>query len=675
MMDPTGNIAFWNPAAERIFGYPAEEAIGKNLHDLIAPVRYHASYKAGFETFLKTGEGMALGRTVDLNGLRKDGTEVPIQLSLSGVKLNDGWHSIGLVRDVTDRRQAEADKETVVNDLHDALSDLREANQLLEEATARANDLADQAESANRAKSQFLANMSHEIRTPMNGIIGMIGLLGDSPLSQEQRQFVDVVRSSSEALLALINDILDFSKIEAHKLELEMLEFDLHTTLEETTELLAVKAHEKDLNIVCIIDPDVPASVIGDPGRLRQVILNLGGNAIKFTHHGAVTLRASLVSSDGDGPTVRLAITDTGIGIPPEKQAKLFTPFTQVDGSITRKFGGTGLGLAISKQLAELMGGTIGVESPATSPITQRKEGGSTFWFTVVLKKGTDHAVSEGAGRQSFDDVRVLVVDDSEPNRFLVRTLLHNWGCRSGEASNGQEALEELEKAVDAGDPYRFALMDLVMPGIDGAEVGRRVKESPTLKDTHLIMLTSLGEQGDRTRVLKLGFSAYFTKPFRQHQLREAIEAVLAGRSPAGIEEDAGDSVQAATQQLPDSRARILVAEDNPINQLVALKILAKLGYRADTVANGREALEAMATIPYDIILMDCQMPEMDGFEATREMRGRNLAVPIIAMTANAMKGDRELCLAAGMNDYLSKPVKSSELASTLERWLPPNHR
>jgi PAS domain S-box-containing protein len=675
MMDPDGNVAFWNPAAERIFGYPTEDAVGRNLHDLIAPIRYHASYKAGFETFLRTGEGMALGRTVDLNGLRKDGTEVPIQLSLSGVKLKDGWHSIGLVRDVTDRRQAEAEKEAVVNDLHEALSDLRDANQLLEDATARANDLADQAESANRAKSQFLANMSHEIRTPMNGIIGMIGLLGDSPLSHEQRQFVDVVRSSSEALLALINDILDFSKIEAHKLELEMLEFNLNTTLEETTELLAVRAHEKDLNIVCIIDPDVPASVIGDPGRLRQVILNLGGNAIKFTTHGGVTLRASLDASNGEDVTVRFAITDTGIGIPPEKQAKLFTPFTQVDGSITRKFGGTGLGLAISKQLAELMGGTIGVESPATSPITRQKEDGSTFWFTVVLKKGTEHPASEGEGRQTFGDVRVLIVDDSEANRFLVRTLLHNWGCRSGEASNGEEAIEELEKAVDAGDPYRFALMDLVMPGIDGAEVGRRVKESPTLKDTQLIMLASLGERGDRTRMLKLGFSAYFTKPFRQHHLKEAIEAVLAGRSPARIQEEGGDSVQATTPELPHSHARILVAEDNPVNQLVALKILAKLGYRADTVANGREALEAMATIPYDIILMDCQMPEMDGFEAAREMRGRNLAVPIIAMTANAMKGDRELCLAAGMNDYLSKPVKSSDLASTLERWLPPAHR
>jgi CheY-like chemotaxis protein len=309
------------------------------------------------------------------------------------------------------------------------------------------------------------------------------------------------------------------------------------------------------------------------------------------------------------------------------------------------------------------------MESPARSPITQEKQRGSMFWFTVTFQQMEASPEVPEERVSALTGVRMLVVDDSEANRFLVRTLLHNWGCRAGEAINGEHALEVLEEAVNAGDPYRFAFMDLMMPGIDGAELGRRVKRSPILKDTHLILMTSLGEQGDRERIMGIGFAGYFTKPFRQKQLRDAVEAILAGRhastEPTIANRDHDIAVTA-------SNARILVAEDNPINQLVALKILAKLGYKADTVANGAEAVEAVESSAYDIILMDCQMPEMDGFEATRALRGRNRTIPIIAMTANAMKGDRELCIESGMNDYLSKPVKSSELAAMLERWLPP---
>jgi PAS domain S-box-containing protein len=664
MMDPHGSIEFWNPAAERLFGHSAAEVMGRNLHDLITPKRYHKAHQQAFRDFQVTGQGSAVGRTIDMDGMRKDGQEFNAQLSLSAVHFQDGWHSIGLLRDVTEQREIEAERERAHQELQDALADLREANVALEDATARANTLAGQAEAANVAKSQFLANMSHEIRTPMNGIIGMTGLLADSPLQQEQKQFVDVIRTSSEALLSLINDILDFSKIEAHKIELDDIEFNLHTVLEETTELLAVKAHEKDLNIVCLIDPDVPLLVRGDAGRVRQVILNLGGNAVKFTHEGSVTIHASLECLDEGRPVVRFAINDSGVGIPQEKQAKLFAPFTQVDGSITRKFGGTGLGLAISKQLAELMGGAIGMESPARSPVTGESQQGSTFWFTVVFHPV---AVSEKpVPKHILEGVRVLVVDDSEANRFLVRTLLHNWGCRAGEAINGEHALEVLEEAVNAGDPFAFAVMDLVMPGIDGAEVGKRVKAAHRLSNTHLVMMTSLGEQGDRERMLQIGFAAYFTKPFRQNQLKEAMESILSGTHRAAHHEKPAAKPATATQ----STARILIAEDNQINQLVALKILAKLGYRADTVANGAEAVDAVTTGSYDIILMDCQMPEMDGFEATRVMRENNMHLPIIAMTANAMKGDRELCIEAGMNDYISKPVKSGELASILERWL-----
>jgi PAS domain S-box-containing protein len=666
MMDPRGSIEFWNPAAERLFGYSAAEVMGQNLHTTITPKRYHKAHHHAFTEFLMSGKGSAVGRNVDMDGLRKDGQEFNVQLSLSAVHLQDGWHAIGLLRDVTEQREIEAERERAHQELQDVLNDLREANIALEEATARANALAGQAEAANVAKSQFLANMSHEIRTPMNGIIGMTGLLADSPLQQEQKQFVDVIRTSSEALLSLINDILDFSKIEAHKIELDDIEFNLPTVLEETTELLAVKAHEKDLNIVCLIDPDVPQFVRGDSGRVRQVILNLGGNAVKFTQEGSVSIHASMERMDEGRPVVRFAITDSGVGIPKEKQAKLFAPFTQVDGSITRKFGGTGLGLAISKQLAELMGGTIGMESPARSPVTGEFQQGSTFWFTIMFHPVEVTVSDAPAIKNVLEGIRVLVVDDSEANRFLVRTLLNNWGCRSGEAINGEHALEVLEEAVTAGDPFEFAVMDLVMPGIDGAEVGKRVKALQRLNKTHLVMMTSLGEQGDRERMLQIGFAAYFTKPFRQNQLKEAMESILNGTQRTVHH----DKPPAKTVRAVQSSARILIAEDNQINQLVALKILAKLGYRADTVANGAEAVDAVADGSYDIILMDCQMPEMDGFEATRVLREKNMQIPIIAMTANAMKGDRELCIAAGMNDYISKPVKSTELGSILERWL-----
>ncbi len=668
MIDPHGTVSFWNPAAERIFGYSAADVIGKDLHKILAPERYTVGYRDAFAEFQSSGTGAGIGKILEVEALAKDGREVPVQLALSAVRLNDGWHAIGLVRDITEQRKYEAEREAAHLELNEALMEVREANEALKETTARAHALAGQAEAANVAKSQFLANMSHEIRTPMNGIIGMTGLLIDSPLNPEQRQFVDVVRTSSEALLALINDILDFSKIEAHKIELDDQEFNLHTILEETTELLAVKAHEKDLHIVCLIDPNVPQVVRGDPGRVRQVLLNLGGNAVKFTHEGGVTLHACLDRIEEGRPVVRFAITDSGVGIPQEKQQKLFTPFTQVDGSITRRYGGTGLGLAISMQLAELMGGEIGMESPARSPITKEEQRGSMFWFTVRFAP-VEHAIPDVSGPASIlEGVRVLVVDDSEANRFLVRTLLHNWGCRSGEAISGEHALEVLEEALNSGDPYQFALMDMAMPGIDGAETGKRVKASRRLMDTHLVMLTSLGERGDRQRILETGFAAYFTKPFRQNHLKEAMEAILGGKGTDVTPEDAPPK-RAAAEPSP---ARILIAEDNPINQLVALKILAKLGYRAETVSNGAEAVEAVTSGSYDIILMDCQMPEMDGFEATRTLRGQNREIPIIAMTANAMKGDRELCLESGMNDYLSKPVKSGELAAMLERWLPP---
>jgi len=638
-----------NAAAADAYGYTREEFLSLRISDLRVD---------GAESL--TAEQM---QQADRKGIlfetehrRKDGSTFPVEVSSKGFTFEGKRILISVIRDISDRKQAE--------------EKLLVSNRKLAETTARAQELALQAELANRAKSEFLANMSHEIRTPMNGIIGMTGLLLDTDLSPEQRQYGEIVRSSSEALLNLINDILDFSKIEAGKLDLEILDFDLRTTLEDTTELLAVRAQEKGLDLVCLIDPEVPLLLRGDPGRLRQILVNLGGNAIKFTHQGGIILRAGVVEEDGERVIVRFSVTDTGIGIPRDKQGDLFSPFTQVDGSITRRYGGTGLGLAISRQLAELMGGSIGLTSD---------EGiGSSFWFTAVFRKQPACPAAEPPPVAALAGVRVLVVDDHDANRLLVMSLLKSWGCRGGEAADGETALGELLNAARDGDPYGAALLDMQMPVMDGAELGRRIKELPEIRATSLIMLTSLGERGDAARLNRMGFAGYLTKPLRRSQLRECLALVL-GRAEAPRANPASGLVTRHTVSEYQKRpARILLVEDNATNQLVARKMLQKLGYRADVAANGGEALAALQATPYDLVLMDCQMPEMDGFEATRRIRDPqssviNRRVPVIAMTAYAMKGDRERCLEAGMDDYLAKPVQSGELSAMIDRWLCPN--
>ena len=644
MIDDQAKVTFWNEAAERMFGHTREDALGRDVHHLIAPADQHDAARTGFAGFRQTGQGAALSKTVEMRAVRKDGSTFPVELSVSPVNIHGTWHAASVIRDITARKQSEENLQK----------------------------LALEAELANRAKGEFLANMSHEIRTPMNGVVGMTGLLLDTNLDPEQREYAETVRASADALLSIINDILDFSKLEAGKMELEMVDFDARTTMDEVSDLLAPRAAERGLEFICLVDPDVPAYVRGDPGRIRQILLNLTGNSLKFTSSGEVTIYASVDSQTDVEAVLRFIVADTGIGIDPEKVDLLFEPFVQADASVTRRFGGTGLGLAISKQLAEMMGGEIGAQST---------EGlGSTFWFTVRVGKRAAPPEEALSRRRHMAGERILVVDDNRTNRRLISVLLDSWGCEHDEAPDGVVALHKLRTAVARHRPFQLAILDMMMPGMDGETLGRQIKCDPMLAETLLLMMTSAGRRrGDRERIENIGFAGSLVKPVKQSQLYDSLVDILYKPDASGTIEGFPANPPApqtdSTTPTPVSSARILLAEDNLTNQKVALKLMEKMGYHADVVGNGREALEALAARPYDLVLMDVQMPEMDGFEATHRIRRPESAVlshdiPVVAMTAHAMAGDRESCLEAGMDDYVSKPIDPRVLAEVIARWL-----
>ncbi len=634
----TSRLIMWNKAGEELFGQTSAQVAGKTDYDFFP--------KEQADVFIAKDREVIQNRKLVEYEEEFTGSQGKRLLLTRKVPIFDDkgepLYLLGISEDITERKLVEA-----------ALRDAKEA-----------------AEAAAKAKSEFLANMSHEIRTPMNGVIGMTGLLMDTSLNQLQREFADTIRTSADALLTIINDILDFSKIEAGKLDFEHLDFDLMDVVEGTVDMLAERAQAKGIELISSILPDVSTRLQGDPGRLRQILTNLVGNGIKFTERGEVVVRVTKENETATQITLRFSVTDTGVGIPAEVQARLFQAFTQADNSTTRKFGGTGLGLAIAKQLVAMMNGQIGVQSAPGK--------GATFWFTAQFEKQLGEAKPVPVYNDDLFNLRVLVVDDNATNRQILRHQIFAWKMQKGSAASGHEALKTLRAAAAAGAPYDLALLDMQMPEMDGLTLARTIKADPAISNTRLIILTSLGQMLTAAELRAAGIEAYLVKPVKQSRLFDCLVNVMGRAEAEKTFIRAAKPVAASPAVSPDMKLQILLVEDNSINQKVALGQLQKLGYTAHAVGNGLEALEALNQIPYDLVFMDCQMPEMDGYEASREIRrqeqvaGRRCRwkspLYVIAMTANAMQGDREKCLAAGMSDYVSKPVKASELQAAIDR-------
>jgi PAS domain S-box-containing protein len=655
IVDEEGNILYVSEKFETLLG---KKAIGEKCWNI-----YRDSKKQCGNCCLK--EGMRTGKTETIESEGILGGKV-FQITQVSLVYKGKKAHLEIFNDITGLKQIGEELQLRHKELLQYYEELEIQKKNVEEKNNELENAKKLADEASRAKGEFLANMSHEIRTPMNGVIGMNDLLLDTELTREQHDYAETIRNCANSLLSIINDILDFSKIESGKLEMENIDFDLRIAVEGTIDFLVIGSEKKGLEFSCFIDPDVPLLLRGDPGRLRQVLINLANNAIKFTKDGEVAISITLDKETDSHATLRFAVRDTGIGIPAGRIKKLFQSFSQVDSSTTRMYGGTGLGLAISKQLAAMMGGQIGVES---------EEGkGSTFWFTVILEKQPSVRQRVPYEHGVIENMRVMVVDDNHTNRRIFRAYLESWRCRVEEAASAEEAMKKIREAINEGNPFLIALLDRCMPKVDGESLCKEIKADAQLKDLILVMLTSVGMRGDAEYFKRLGFAAYLLKPVKQSQLLECLR-IITGKT-AGVGKDTPGQIVTRYSISEDhkQRLRILVAEDNVINQKVVMRVLEKkLGYSADIVPNGKEAIESLERSDYHLVLMDCQMPELDGYEATRIIRNENSSVrnhniPIIAMTASAMNGDREKCLEAGMNDYVTKPVNMQVLADAIKR-------
>ncbi|NMC13959.1 MAG: response regulator [Chloroflexi bacterium] len=622
-------ISSCNPAFETLFGFTLEEVIGKDLDTLIAGKEFQSEAIAYTKTVMK-------GRVIHGIGQRKKKDGSLLDVEIFGVPVIVDGEQVGVLG------------------LYNNITELYRARL--------------EAEEADRAKSEFLANMSHEIRTPMNGIIGMIELALGTELTLEQRDYLNTALESADALLALLNDILDFSKIEARRLELETIDFDLRSTVEGVAAMMAQKAYDKNLEMACMLQENIPTKLRGDPGRLRQILINLVSNAIKFTHKGEIVIHVDAVSETENALEVKFFVRDTGIGIPKDRQNAIFKRFTQADGSTTRKYGGTGLGLSISKQLVELMGGEIGVESEPGV--------GSTFWFSVKFEKQVNWKEQPITSLSELIGLNVLCIDDNATNRIILTKMISSFGCQVITAASGEEGLELLRRQSNTDNPIKIVFIDMQMPEMDGAQTAKEIFSDKRIAPVKIIMLTSIGQRGDAKFCEEIGCSGYLLKPIRKIDLMETLRAIVGQSKFTQFEKTTNLVTRHSIVDDKSTLSPILLAEDNPINRKLAVKLLEKTGYKVKTVENGLQAIDAMHKDHYSLVLMDVQMPEMDGFETThriREMEGFKGKTPIIAMTAHAMSGDREKCIEAGMNDYISKPIQPEELFKIIDRWCIPN--